>query len=239
MKKIKMFDLTIILPCYNEEENIDILFSNFYKLKNKLDNICILFFNNGSSDNTLKRIIENINKYQYKNFKYASIEKNNGYGYGLKIALKETESKFIGISHADLQIPIKETIDIANKYLNSNTENLFMGKRKGRDAIDNLFTRGMLIFVNLLTKNKFLDINAQPKFINNIKEYNFSNFPDDFNFDLHLLLKTKNLNKKIEYFEIEFLRRTAGKSKGGGSILGKFKLTYSTLKYLIKKNIND
>ena len=144
-----MFDLTIVLPCYNEEENIDILFSNFHNLKSELDNICILFLNNGSSDNTLKKIIENINKYQYKNFIYISIEKNNGYGYGLKTAFKEIESKLIGISHADLQIPTKETIDIANSYLKSNTENLFMGKRKGRATIDNFFTKGMISLIYL------------------------------------------------------------------------------------------
>lgn len=238
MKKIKMFKLTLVLPCYNEEENIDTLFKNFYDCIENLNDTCILFLDNGSTDNSLIKIKENINLYHTPNFSYMSLKQNKGYGYGLKIALSNITTPYIGISHADLQIPAEETINIAKSFLESDKNSLYMGKRKGRSVLDKFFTKGMLFIVFLFTGNIFKDINAQPKYFENSKEFYFDNFPNDFNFDLHLLLKIKKMSKLINYYEIDFLERKAGIAKGGGSFKGKIKLTLSTLRYLIGKKID-
>ncbi len=79
MKKIKMFKLTLVLPCYNEEENIDTLFKNFYDCIENINDTCILFLDNGSTDNSLKKIKENIDDYHIPNFCFMSLEQNKGY----------------------------------------------------------------------------------------------------------------------------------------------------------------
>ena len=71
-----MFKLTLVLPCYNEEENIDTLFKNFYDCIENLNDTCILFLDNGSTDNSLIKIKENINKYHIPNFSYMSLKQN-------------------------------------------------------------------------------------------------------------------------------------------------------------------
>jgi glycosyltransferase involved in cell wall biosynthesis len=231
-----MFKLTLILPCYNEEQNIDNLFKNFYNLKNELENIAILFLDNGSTDDTYKKILENIERYKLTNFSHLSLKTNKGYGYGIKFALKNIKTSYAGISHADLQIPSNETIRIANKFLKEENPGLFMGKRTGRSLFNQIFTQGMIWFAFIFSRYKFQDINAQPKYFTNSNEYNFELFPNNFNFDLHLLLKTVELNKSIEYCKIDFYDRTAGKAKGGGSLSGKLKLTISTFHYLLNLN---
>ena len=47
-----MQNLSIIIPCYNEKENIKILLDKFISIKD--ENIELILVNNGSSDSTEK-----------------------------------------------------------------------------------------------------------------------------------------------------------------------------------------
>ena len=70
-----MKTLDIVVPCYNEEEMLQI----FYKeLANNLKNIKwnVIFINDGSGDNTLEVIKELKNNYD--NVKYLSFSRNFG-----------------------------------------------------------------------------------------------------------------------------------------------------------------
>ena len=54
--------LTIFIPCFNEEKNIDRLVSEWDLATENSENIFILFIDNGSNDNTLgslRRILYN------------------------------------------------------------------------------------------------------------------------------------------------------------------------------------
>ena len=59
-------------------------------------------------------------------------------------------------------------------------------------------------------------------------------YPYDFSLDLYLLIIAKINNYKILNFEVEFKNRLYGEAKGGGSILGKLKLTIRTIIYIFK-----
>ena len=58
------------------------------------------------------------------------------------------------------------------------------------------------------------------------------NFPNNFLLDAHLLYSSKLKRIEIISFESQFLTRVNNKPKGGGSILGKIKLSALTMKYL-------
>ena len=47
-----MANLTLVIPCYNEEKNIKELFDQISKLENKL-HIEVIIVNNGSTDNSV------------------------------------------------------------------------------------------------------------------------------------------------------------------------------------------
>ena len=74
----KMFDLSIVIPCYNEEKNLKILFNSIKSiLKNK--SIQFVLVNNGSTDNT-KNIFNSLNN---RNILKVNIKENIGYGHGI------------------------------------------------------------------------------------------------------------------------------------------------------------
>ena len=76
---------SIIIPCYNEEDNVEKLI-NLLSSKLGLYDLEWVIVENGSKDNTrdlLKKACEN-----RENFKLVYVDKNQGYGYGIAQGLK-------------------------------------------------------------------------------------------------------------------------------------------------------
>ena len=92
----------------------------------------------------------------------------------------------------------------------------------------------MSVISSIAFKVKLSDINAQPKMFNREFFEDISNAPNDFSLDLFFLVKAIRKNYNILEFPVIFNNRRYGISKGGGSILGKIKLTLRTLSYIYK-----
>lgn len=96
------FQLTIIIPVYNEEDNLDRLhqemkqFLTISKKKAK-----ILFINDGSKDNS-QSIIEKICT-NTEEFTFISFEKNTGLSAAIKAGFDYADTPWVGYIDADLQ----------------------------------------------------------------------------------------------------------------------------------------
>lgn len=98
----KNYGFTILVPVYNEEENI-------YFLEEKLQHFlpqsiypaCVVFVNDGSTDDSLNRIREICER--NNDFFYLSLEKNGGLSAALKAGIDYTFSAYVGYMDADLQ----------------------------------------------------------------------------------------------------------------------------------------
>jgi glycosyltransferase involved in cell wall biosynthesis len=94
--------ISIIVPCYNEEGNIEILYN---KIKNELneDNVEFVFIDDNSSDKTLQ-IIEKICETDI-NVKYISFSRNFGHQSALRAGLEHAKGDCVISMDADLQHP--------------------------------------------------------------------------------------------------------------------------------------
>lgn len=102
MNKTSLYKFTIVVPIYNEEENISALEEKLGKyLSHAACNSCLLFVNDGSSD----RSLEGIKKMCQQNpdFYYISYSQNKGLSAAIKAGIDETESNYVGYIDADLQ----------------------------------------------------------------------------------------------------------------------------------------
>lgn len=96
------YKFTIIVPAYDEEENI-------YRIENKLSQYlpiallptCVLFVNDGSKDKTLARIQEVCERND--NYFYLDLDKNGGLSAALKAGIDFCFSEYVGYMDADLQ----------------------------------------------------------------------------------------------------------------------------------------
>lgn len=227
--------ISLIIPCFNEEKNIEKLFNKLDLLINKLtnENIEIIIVNNGSTDNS-ETLIKQHDLYLKKKIILLTIEKNVGYGDGINKGINYSKGEIICWFHADLQFDPLDVIKIYNKYKIDlyNQKIIVKGKRANRSLFDTLFTFGMSLFTLLLFGKKINDINAQPKMFNKNFLKLVENPPIDFSYDIYFLLIAKKNNIKINEYPVEWHDRNAGVAKGGGSLKLKIKLTLRTLKFM-------
>ena len=102
MNKTSEYKFTIIVPIYNEEDNIARLESTFAEYLPKcIEKACVLFVNDGSKDSSLKGIEEICSR--NKDFYYISFDRNRGLSAAIKAGFDTCESPLVGYMDADLQ----------------------------------------------------------------------------------------------------------------------------------------
>jgi len=121
-------NLTIIVPLYNEEENIDRLNKELNAfLKISLVDSQVLFINDGSSDNS-EELIKKICKVNDR-FKLISFKKNYGLSAAIKAGFDNAKTSLVGYIDADLQTN-PEDFNLLLKEINNN--DLVTGVRTSR-----------------------------------------------------------------------------------------------------------
>lgn len=102
MNKTINYQLTIVVPVYNEEDNIYSLEQKLGEfLPNSICTACVLFVNDGSRDNSKQRIMEVCAR--NKDFFYMDLAKNSGLSAAMKAGIDYAESIYVGYMDADLQ----------------------------------------------------------------------------------------------------------------------------------------
>ena len=106
-----MKKLSIIVPCYNEEESIPYFYDAICKEKENLQvKLELIFVNDGSRDKTLD-VIKSLTK--HKEVKYISFSRNFGKEAAMWAGLNLATGDYVTIMDCDLQDPpslLKEMI---------------------------------------------------------------------------------------------------------------------------------
>lgn len=110
----------IIVPCFNEEENIDEFINSALSALKKYENFELLFVDDGSTDNTWNKI----KKQCTKNNKIIGIKLSKNFGKdsaieaGLSKIIKLSDFDFAIIIDADLQHPIDKIPEMIDRWKN-------------------------------------------------------------------------------------------------------------------------
>lgn len=150
--------ITIIVPCYNEEEAIPI----FYKeLKTVLENINynyeLIFVNDGSVDGTINKIKKLAEKDE--NVIYLSFSRNFGKEAAMYAGMCNAHGDYIAIMDADLQDPpslLPEMLEIleSGEYDSVATRRI---SRKGEPPIRSCFARMFYKIINRISDADIVD----------------------------------------------------------------------------------
>lgn len=110
--------ISIIVPCYNEEESLPIFYKEIDKISKEMKSVDFefLFINDGSRDKTLS-ILRDMAK-KDKRVRYISFSRNFGKEAGMWAGLENATGDFVAIMDADMQDPpskVKEMYDILSK----------------------------------------------------------------------------------------------------------------------------
>ncbi|MDC0903052.1 glycosyltransferase family 2 protein [Pelagibacteraceae bacterium] len=237
-------NFSLVLPCYNEEENISLLYKEFSQINLDQFQSELIFVNNGSADNTkneIERIIRE-NKKVNINIVTINLEENQGYGGGIAEGLKISKGEFIGWAHADLQTPLEDFFKLF-KLVKDKKEIFGKGFRTNNRGLDGIVSRFHESLASLILGYKMVEINAQPKiFSKDLMKY-FSDIPYKWTvldtYVNYICLKNKI---KIETINVIFKKRIHGKSKWKNNLLIFLKHIVFNVLYLFKlrfKFMND
>ena len=95
--------LSIVVPCYNEEGNVELLSDEIGKIfKNKKISYEIIFINDGSKDSTLYKLQKIVDS-ETQNVKVINFSRNFGKEAAMYAGLKESKGELVTIVDADLQ----------------------------------------------------------------------------------------------------------------------------------------
>ena len=178
MKKI----LSIIVPCYNEEQALPFFYQEIDKVSKELKelNFEFIFVNDGSKDKTLEVLKEYHQK--DKRVKYISFSRNFGKEAAMYAGLEHAKGDYVTIMDADLQDPpslLKEMYRLAEEegYECIGTRRV---TRKGEPPIRSFCARMFYKIINRLSKVEMVDGARDYRFMSRkmvnaileLKEYN-------------------------------------------------------------------
>ena len=152
------YKLSIIVPCFNEQDSIDIFYKESINFISDLKVLYeIIFIDDGSRDNTLEKI-KNLSEID-DNVKYISFSRNFGKEAALYAGLKKSTGDYVVVMDVDLQDPPK----LLPKMLEiiQNCEYDIVGtrrvSRKGEPVIRSFFARLFYKFINAVSDIKLVD----------------------------------------------------------------------------------
>lgn len=236
MEPSKKTTLSVILPCYNEAENIPHIFKRFNEILTEDIPCEIILVNNGSTDNSMEIFNHEINKYNDFRFRIVNVEKNLGYGFGILSGLEAANGDVLAWTHADMQTDFFDVFKAYEIFLLQANQMVFVkGNRKKRAPIPQFFTFGMGLIASFALGTFLLDIGAQPKLFSRQFYLDFikDKAPFDFSLDLFAQYQAKKYGKIVD-FPVYFGKRLHGEAKGGGSIGTRIKVTKRVLQFIFE-----
>lgn len=230
---------SIVIPCYNEYDNLEALVS---LLKSEFRGYPTEFIlvENGSTDGS-RQWIKNSKEIDGETIKACYVDVNRGYGYGIIQGLKECTGTYVGWLHADFQVSPLELKKIF-RYLERRKypHNIMIkGIRKGRKMTERFFAFGMSLCMVLILRKRLVDINAVPVLIDNkFSNELIENAQYGLDFDLYAYYQAKVSKCKIKRFDVAYGERLEGDSSWNKGV--KSQLTAGVLlvkkAFLIKRN---
>ncbi|MDQ3019941.1 MAG: glycosyltransferase family 2 protein [Bacteroidota bacterium] len=206
--------LTVVIPCYNEEESLPLVLPVLLKYSNER-NWKVIITNDGSTDATEKIL----NRYlAEKNFRFITHKINMGYGGALKTAIKNVDTEYLVSIDADGQ-HFLEDIDVLLKKLREENADMVVGSRREIKSTDAYRSSGKWIIrkiSKMLVKTNIYDINSGMKICRTELAKKYLNLlPDSMAFsDIMTLIFSAQQNLVIEE-PIRIKKRIAGKSTIG------------------------
>ena len=204
--------ISIIVPCYNEEESLFYFYNEILKVINYMKNYSfeVLCIDDGSKDNTLE-ILKKLS-IKDKRIKYISFSRNFGKEAAMYAGLKKSSGDYVVIMDADLQDPPSLLPEMINFIKKENFDSVATRRvtRKGEPPIRSFFARLFYKIMNKISKTEIVDGARDYRlmtrqFVNSLLELSEYNRFSKGLFGW--------VGYKTKWFEFENVERVAGETK--------------------------
>lgn len=151
--------LSLVIPCYNEEDNVEL----FYKEVNdcfegKIPDYEFIFVNDGSQDKTMKKLKEIYKNRKKDNIKVIGFSRNFGKEAAIYAGLQQAEGEYTAIIDADLQQRpqvVLSMVEILDREEDYDCVAAYQDKRN-EGAVLSFFKRAFYKIINLVADTRFV-----------------------------------------------------------------------------------
>ena len=210
---IKSTKLSIIIPVYNESDNLPFLFKNLvkFKYKNFFSAVEIILINDGSTDDSLEQLLNFKNEYDNNVIKILTYSKNFGLSYALKIGIQNASFQNVLYFDSDLEIPLDE-IEKFIPFINKDYD-LLSGVRENRkDCFIKKISSSIANRIRLkILNDNCTDTGCPFKFFK--KDFALKLPLDYRGFHRFIPFFARLKNVKTKYIPVKHRKRQFGKSK--------------------------
>ena len=215
MKQVK---LSIVVPCYNEQDALPVFYDNILPVmnnlqtSNKIQDFELIFIDDGSKDDTLKQIKSLSEK--DKHIRYFSFSRNFGKESALLCGLRESCGDYIVTMDVDLQDPpslIPEMLDVVtDKNNNYDCAGSRRVTRMGEPPIRSFFARQFYKIMRSLTDIEVVDGARDFRLMKRSMVDAIISMPERIRFSKGIF---PWVGFKTKWFEYENIERSAGNTK--------------------------
>lgn len=208
--------LTVIVPCFNEEEAIPFFYKEINKTREEFNkefpevSFELLFIDDGSKDNTLN-VLKELRKND-ESVHYVSFSRNFGKEAGIYAGLKKSTGDYVVIMDCDLQDPPSLLADMYRAVTIEGYDSAATRRvtRKGEPPIRSFFARCFYRFMGKISKTEFVDGARDYRIMSRTMVNAILSLPEYNRF-------TKGIygwvGFKTKWFEYENVERVAGETK--------------------------
>src|SRR3972149_1424894 len=127
--------LSVVVPCYNEEKNLPLLVRRFKEILPAGLDVEVILVDNGSTDNSNELMGSFARKHPF--LRPVHVKKNIGYGFGIWSGLKKAKGEYVCWTHGDMQTDADDTIKAYNLIREQKEPKrcFVKGKRRGRPFV--------------------------------------------------------------------------------------------------------
>ena len=153
--------LSVIVPCYNEQENIRDFYNELMKsetfFKEQGTDIELIYINDGSIDKTVDEVKELNDK--DKRVKLVSFSRNFGKEAAIYAGLEKAEGDYVVIMDCDLQDPPSLLPEMYKAVVEDGYDSVATRRvnRKGEPPIRSFFARLFYKLINRMSKTEIVD----------------------------------------------------------------------------------
>ncbi|MGD9645530.1 MAG: glycosyltransferase family 2 protein [Pirellulales bacterium] len=207
-------DLSLVVPCYNEEQLLDNsvrdLIAEFERHHVRIE---VVLVDNGSRDRTGECIDELLAAGLPVIKRVVTV--NQGYGNGILVGLAACQGRWVGIVHADSQV---EAADVYKIYsLAQQAPQPCLVKARRRFRMDGLKRKVVSILYNLIINVLYpglgsIDVNSSPKLLPRRYLRAMNLVSRDWFVDPEIMIKARHLGLPVIEINVLAQMRRGGKS---------------------------
>lgn len=208
--------LSIVIPTYNERENIGSTLSDISEyLKDKDLRPEVIVIDDGSADDTVSKASPF--KEKLDNFRLIESTPNRGKGYVIKKAVLEAKGQYVLFMDADSSVLIKEL----DKFLPElgDASDIYIASRRipGADvtmpALRDVLGRIYVILANMVLATRVKDINCGFKIFKRVaaREIFVKKVMDDWSFDAEVLFLARKFGYTVKEVPVKWVYKDTSK----------------------------